>query len=577
MSATRLSVPPGYAAVDEMLTRGRCVILDGGVGTELAAGWEAPAGFDDRAWGCRALLNDLDAVGAVHRRYVEAGCDVISTNTWGLPSAVLRGAHFWEASEPVHWMEVARRGTRVARQAVVEANREKDCAVAFSLNGDVDVEGGHETIRLLGRAFEREIPDFVLVETLSVVRPSLYDTVAALVALGLPVWLSFRRCRHGLCSVYGQHWGGPEGDAFGRAAARFEEMGIAALLVNCIPPDHVLGMVSYLRDFTDMPLGVSPNLGYHTSAGWLSDQDIGGAEYAELARGGGGEGAQIVGGCCGVRPEHVAAAAQRLAGTPPGSRRIVDEDRAHGREPDPPPAEPWRDRRRRTIHPLALPAHECEEGVVEPDEGTLMVWQHLVAEGVGAHQRCLDIGSGTGLLTTQLALNGAVHVHAIDIDDRAVANTLSNAYRNGVANRVSAAMTDLRPWVPEERYDVVVASLPQAPQDPYQQVTTHMVGDYWGRSLLDQVIRKLPNALAPDGVAYVVHLSTVSQAATSEMLRRSSLSESVVDHRPYRFPASLVGATAQIDRVEELSDAYHLRLGSTAMVVAYLLEIRMSS
>ena len=35
-------------------------------------------------------------------------------------------------------------------------------------------------------------------------------------------------------------------------------LGVAALLANCIPPDHVDGIVSYLRDFTDMPLGVYP-------------------------------------------------------------------------------------------------------------------------------------------------------------------------------------------------------------------------------------------------------------------------------------------------------------------------------
>jgi S-methylmethionine-dependent homocysteine/selenocysteine methylase/SAM-dependent methyltransferase len=574
MSVAGLDAWPAYAAVDRMLAGGRCVVLDGGVGTELAAGWEAPAGFDDRAWGCRALLDGLDAVRDVHRRYVEAGCHVISTNTWGLPSAVLRGAHFWEASEPVHWMEVARRGTRVARQAIAAAGRSDECAVAFSVNGDLDVEGGQETIRLLGRAFEREAPDLVLVETLSVVRPSLYDTVATLLDLGLPVWLSFRRCRHGLCSVYGQHWGGPEGDAFGRAARRFEEMGVAALLVNCTPPDHVAGMVSYLRDFTDLPLGVSPNLGYHTTAGWRSDQDIGGAQYAELALGWREEGAQIVGGCCGVSPEHIAAAAGSLAGTVAGTRRAHEERRAEQDAPEPPPAQPWADRRGRRIHPIAFPAHECEAGVIEPDEGTLMVWQHVVAEDVGAHQRCLDVGSGTGLLTTQLALNGAQHVHAIDIDERAVANTLNNAFRNGVANRVSATTTDLRPWVPEERYDVVVACLPQAPQDPYQQVTTHMDGDYWGRNLLDQVIGKLPAALAVDGVAYVVHLSTVPQATTTAMLARCGLTATVADHRPYRLPASLVQAAPQVARVEELSDAYHLQLGATAMVVAYLLEIR---
>src|SRR4029079_171440 len=90
-------------------------------------------------------------------------------------------------------------------------------------------------------------------EPLPLVQPTLLDAVSGLLDTGIPVWMSFRRCRHGLCGVYGQHWGGPEGDAFGRAARRFEEMGIGALLINCIPPDHVDGMVSFLRDFTDLP------------------------------------------------------------------------------------------------------------------------------------------------------------------------------------------------------------------------------------------------------------------------------------------------------------------------------------
>ena len=81
------------------------------------------------------------------------------------------------------------------------------------------------------------------------------------------------------------------------------------------------------------------------------------------------------------------------------------------------------------------------------------MWRHLFREGIGSHQRCLDIGCGTGLLTVQLALNGAAHVNAIDLDERAVANTLTNAFRNGVAERVTAAAVDLYPWVPEERYD----------------------------------------------------------------------------------------------------------------------------
>src|SRR5690606_2483726 len=183
----------------------------------------------------------------------------------------------------------------------------------------IDTPDGPDTVKLLRRVFEEEPPDLVLLETLSVVRPSLEAVVNELVGTGLPLWLSFRRCRHGLCSVYGQHWGGPEGDAFGRAARRFEGAGVAALLVNCIPPDHVDGTISYLRDFTDLPLGAYPNLGYHTDRGWRSRTGIGSAEYATMALRWRAEGAHIIGGCCGVGPNHMEAARTGLAATPRGS------------------------------------------------------------------------------------------------------------------------------------------------------------------------------------------------------------------------------------------------------------------
>ena len=94
-------------------------MLDGGVATELPG-----AGLDEPGWGTRALVEAPDAVLAVHRSYLEAGCDVISTDTWGLASA----------AEDLHWMDLGRRGLRLAREAVGD----RDCAVAFSLNGDVD-------------------------------------------------------------------------------------------------------------------------------------------------------------------------------------------------------------------------------------------------------------------------------------------------------------------------------------------------------------------------------------------------------------------------------------------------------
>jgi S-methylmethionine-dependent homocysteine/selenocysteine methylase/SAM-dependent methyltransferase len=571
-----------YERLARLIATDQVVMMDGATGTELirVAG-ERPE-LEEHLWGLTALLEAPADVKAVHRRYVDVGCDVICTDTWGLATALRDGqARMWETSEPIHWMDVARRAVRLAREAAAEGGRADEVAVAFSINGDVDTPDGRETIRLLARAFERDAPDLILVETLTLVRSSTYATVEALLDTGLPVWLSFRRCRHGVCGVYGEHWGGPEGDAFGRAARRFEEMGIGALAVNCLPPDHVTGMLAWLRDFTDLPLGVYPNLGYLSAAGWRAEAGVGPDEYASLALRWREEGAQIVGGCCGVGPEQIAAARTALAQTKPGHARpeaLRDEGVApinggqmsasRNRE-----APRWSDARGRLMFPLDFPDITLDPGVFVPTQGSLTIWKYLYREGIGAHQRCLDIGCGTGLLTVQLARNGAAHVHGLDISADAVKNTMTNAFRNGVADRVTAAVQDLYPWVPEERYDVIVASLYQTPVDPFEPVVSHRPLDYWGRGLIDHLIRMLPEALAEDGTAYVMQLSIIGERRTTQLLERLGFQARVVDFGLFEFTDLFSDAHEQIARVEELSDAYHLKLGALDVMPAYLLEI----
>lgn len=567
---------PAYSKVMARIAADECVVLDGGTATEIPRG-EARSELDEETWGLRSLLEGPAAVREVHQRYVALGCDVIATNTWGLPTVLHnRGAPAWAQTQPVRWLDLARLGVRMAREAVAAEGREGKCAVALSLNADLDAAEGPETVQLLARALAEEPPDLILWETLSLVRDSVFEVAAALVRTGWPVWLSFRRCRHGLCGVFGQHWGGPEGDAFGRAARRLEELGAGAVLINCLPPDHVDGMVSYLRDFTDLPLGVYPNLGYHTTSGWQSDPGIGGAEYAEAALRWREEGAQLIGGCCGVSPQHIAAAAERLAGVPAGH-----QPRA------PRPAEPpasaaesptrWTDPRGRSLYPLPFPDLLVEGGVFVPTEGSFLVWKHLLAHEIGADARCLDVGCGAGLQTVQLARNGATHVHAIDLDPAAVDLTLTNAFRNGVAERVSAATMDLYPWVPEERYEVIVASLYQTPVDPSEQLTTHRPLDYWGRNLLDHLIGRLPNALTTHGAAYVLHLSILSQQRTKKLLAQHGLTADVVDFAFFPLKGHFAESKPHIDRVEQQSDAYHLQVAGTEMMVAYLLEITWAS
>lgn len=569
---TRIATPSSaYRRLAELIAADTCVILDGGVATELQrvrlARGESGPGPD--LWGTWALYRAPEAVLDVHRSYVAAGCDVISTNTWSILSAPELQAR---SPELAHWMDVARLGVSLARRAIEDERRTGECAVAFAISEDVDSPGRETTIDLLVRVLEDEPPDLILLETLTLLHdPGTYATVERLLGTGLPVWLSFRRCRHGVCGVYGQHWGPPEGDLFGRAAHRFEELGVGALLINCLPVDHVPGMLSWLRDFTSLPLGVYPNLGHLAGSLWRFDEEIGPAEYAELALRWRAEGAQIVGGCCGTTPEHIAAAAAVLEGTKPGRERLSPIPLVSEEEVE--PARPWLDEQGRPLFPLPFPDLVVEPGVFVPTQGSFLVWKHLFRTGVGAGERCVDVGCGSGILAVQLALNGAERVHAIDVDRNAVANTLANAFRNGVGERVTGAVEDLFDWRPDERFDVVVASLYQLPVDPYSEPTGHRPLDYWGRTLLDHFLHLLPDLLDEGGRAYVMQLSIVGQVATERILASHGLQACVVDFGFFPFGPLFTQSKEQIERVEELSDAYHVAVGGEDVMVAYLLEV----
>ncbi len=326
-------------------------------------------------------------------------------------------------------------------------------------------------------------------------------------------------------------------------------------------------MVSYLRDFTDLPLGVHPNAGYPTSSGWHGDID-----YASTALRWREEGAQVIGGGGGVGPEQLAVAGAALAGTRPGARRDEAPAEPDGAAAAPP--EPWRDDAGRSLYPLAFPDLLTHGGVFVPTQGSFLVWRHLFYEHVGRGGRCLDVGCGSGLQSIQLALNGAEHVHGIDIDPAAAEATLVNAFRNGVADRVSTEAADLYEWVPEKRYDVIVASLFQAPVNPLDGDGSRRRADFWGRNGVDHLIGLLPRALADDGVAYVQQVSILSQQRTAEVLERHGLRGRVADFAFYPFTDGFRRVAEQVARVERMSDAHHLEIVGTDVIIAYLLEIR---
>ncbi len=565
--------------LQDKLSRRECVILDGGIATELGClGIDGYEVGDGGLWGSRALYNAPESVLGAHRRYLEAGCDVISTATWGLhmDDPKYYALQITGSEETGNWMDAARLGIRLARQAIDESGQRDRCAVAYSLNGDIDKEERLERLRLLGRIFKQETPDIILMDSMSLIRNGLtFPAVECMVETEVPVWLSFRRCRRGVCGVYGQHWGGPEGDLFGRAAQKFERMGVQALLLSGIPAAHVDGMIPWLRDFTDLPLGAFPILGLFRDPGWIFDDSINPDDYADMAVGWRGEGANIIGGGLGVSPEHISAAREKLASLKPTSvstareRAIEGIERFSEGEKD----EIWKDELGRSLFPLSFPQIVCDPEVFQPTQGSFLIWKHLFRSGLGKGKRCLDVGCGTGILTVQLALNDALQVHAIDIESKAVENTLANAFRNGVSDQVSGETIDLYTAMPKEKYDLVVASLYQTPVDPHEGESCLRPADFWGRNVFDHLINLLPDLLDEGGVAYLMQISVLSRQETMRSMRKAGLQCEVIDFSFFQFGESFMENIEQIRHVEKLSDAYHLSLADEEVMVMYLLEV----
>jgi S-methylmethionine-dependent homocysteine/selenocysteine methylase len=76
-----------------------------------------------------------------------------------------------------------------------------------------------------------------------------------------------------------------------------------------VRPDDLTDTIPALQPFVGLPLGVYPNIGRATPVSWEPGWHLTPEIYAQLALGWHEEGAQIIGGCCGVTPAHMEAVA----------------------------------------------------------------------------------------------------------------------------------------------------------------------------------------------------------------------------------------------------------------------------
>ncbi|HTU90658.1 MAG TPA: homocysteine S-methyltransferase family protein [Gemmataceae bacterium] len=276
----------------DTLHSGRALLMDGAMGTELIRAG-LPPGKCGELWN----LTHPEQVGAIHQAYVEAGAEILLTNTFQANPATLARYGLDGQLVAIH--------CRAATLARTAAGLDR---FVLADVGPIqrDTSGEEFTDRSLLRRSIRSLEgDGILLETCSTPRVRWAVKTLAPYENARPVLLSltYQRDPAGKLATRSGH--APEW--FARRAKAY---GVAALGVNCgrdIGMDDIIDIIRRYRAATDLPLFARPNAGTPTKQGdrWIYPQtpEAMAARLPELLE----AGASMIGGCCGTTPAHIAA------------------------------------------------------------------------------------------------------------------------------------------------------------------------------------------------------------------------------------------------------------------------------
>lgn len=296
------------------LKAGRPLRLDGATGTELDR-----RGVDTSLplWSARALLIAPSIVQQIHLDYLNAGAELVTTNTFRTHRRTLARAGVGGRAR-----ELTQLAVQLAREAVAQSGRAafvagsmsplEDCYSPQLVPPDAELRAEHgEMARDLAEAG----CDVLLVETMNSIREAVIAAGAAR-ATGLPVCVSF---------VVGPGGRPPDqpttaqvdetapmrllsGETITAAVAALRDLSPDVIMVNCVPLAYIERAFDELRAAHDGPIGLYANVGHADDVtGWTLTDEVRPEAYARHAQQWLERGAAIVGGCCGTSPAHIAA------------------------------------------------------------------------------------------------------------------------------------------------------------------------------------------------------------------------------------------------------------------------------
>jgi S-methylmethionine-dependent homocysteine/selenocysteine methylase len=296
-----------------LMPEGRPALLDGGMGRELR---NRGVPILDTIWSANALLVAKDTVLQVHKDYIAAGADIITTNTYGIIRSELKKEGIEDKFVELN---------RLAGKLAITASRssEEGVAVAASLP---PLRGSYRP-DLVGK-FDELVPlyreqaeilepycDLFICETMSSGEEARAAASAA-AEFGRPVWVSF--------TLHDDKSGKlRSGETIAEAAAKLKDLPVSGILANCAAPESIdaampelakLGKVTggYANTFQDIPKDWAMD-GKKPTDGLLKlREDLDPEHYAVHAKTWLAAGARVIGGCCGTSPAHIARLKQLI-------------------------------------------------------------------------------------------------------------------------------------------------------------------------------------------------------------------------------------------------------------------------
>lgn len=281
------------------------LFFDGGMGTMLQKRGLTAGGLPE-LWN----IEKPEEILAVQRSYVEAGADIIKTNTFGANAIKLKGD-----SELLKKLVVA--GVKIAREANPDGFVALDIGPLGKLlkpMGELSFEEAYDIFAEIVKAGEGTDCDLILIETMTDVYEAKAAVLAAKENSSLPVVATF---------AFEQNKRLLTGATIETTALIFEGLGVDAIGFNCgLGPREMKPLVENLLSVTELPVIVNPNAGLPVCVDGKTTFNVGAEEFAEIQKEIAALGCAIMGGCCGTTPDHIKAICDELKGTKIKEREI---------------------------------------------------------------------------------------------------------------------------------------------------------------------------------------------------------------------------------------------------------------